>query len=122
MISRKISLIATLALIGIALCAALHGQQAQKPLTNLDVIKMVNGGLQESVVVSAIQARPAKFDTSPDGLIALHKAGVTPGEMDAVMAASGKGTSSSTGNTAAPSATAVRSGARGLLRERHVRP
>jgi len=106
MISRKIRLIATLALVGIALCASLCGQQGQKPLTNLDVIKMVKGGLPESVVVSAIQSRPAKFNTAPDGLIALHKAGVTAAEMDAIMAASGKGTSSSLGPAAAPSATA----------------
>lgn len=65
--------------------------QTPQPLTNADVIKMVKGGLPESVIVSSIQSRPAKFDVSPDGLIALHRAGVTPGEMDAVMAASAKG-------------------------------
>ena len=37
---------------------------------------MVKGGLPESVVVSTIQSRPAKFEYSPDGLLALHKAGV----------------------------------------------
>ncbi len=84
--------------------------QAQQPLTNADVIKMVKGGLPESVVVSSIQSRPAKFDVSPDGLIALHKAGVTPGEMDAIMAASAKGSASATvprppqGSENAPSA------------------
>jgi hypothetical protein len=71
------------------LCAPLFGQQTQKPLTNLDVIKMVKGGVPESVVISSIQSRKTKFDISPDGLIALHKAGVTPGEMDAIMGASG---------------------------------
>jgi hypothetical protein len=106
MITRKITLIATLAVIGIAICAPLRGQQAQKPLTNLDVIKMVQVGLPESVVISTIQSRPAKFNTSPDRLIALHKAGVTPGEMEAIMAASGKGPSSSSGNAAAPAASA----------------
>jgi hypothetical protein len=67
---------------------------------------MVKSGLPESVIVSSIQSRKTKFDTSPDGLIALHKAGVTPGEMDAIMAASGNRPSSSSGNAAAPPATA----------------
>lgn len=74
-----------------ALIATLHAQGAQKPLTNADVIKMVKGGLPESVIVGAIQSSPAKYDTSPDGLIALHTAGVTQPEMDAIMSASGKG-------------------------------
>ncbi len=71
--------------------AVMLAQQAQKPLTNDDVIKMVKGGLPESVVVAAIQSSPAKYDTSPDGLIKLQKAGVTPNELNAVMAASAKG-------------------------------
>lgn len=87
---RILKIAGTLTLIGL-MTASLIAQQAQKPLTNLDVIKMVKGGLPESVVVSTIQSRPAKFDISPDGLIALHKAGVTAPEMDAIMATSGKG-------------------------------
>jgi len=105
MMRRILKIAGTLTLIGL-MTASLIAQQAQKPLTNLDVIKMVKGGLPESVVVSTIQSRPAEFDTSPDGLIALHKAGVTPGEMDAIMTASGKRPSSSSGNAAVPSATA----------------
>jgi len=66
-------------------------QEADKPLTNADVVKMVKSGLPESVIVSAIHSSPAKYDVSPDGLIALHKAGVTPGEMDAIMGAMSKG-------------------------------
>jgi len=83
------------------LIATLYAQDAQKPLTNADVIKMVKGGLPESVIVGAIQSSPAKYDTSPDGLIALHTAGVTQGEMNAIMAASGKGAQPA-GEAAAP--------------------
>ena len=68
-------------------------QKPAKPLANADVIKMVKGGLPESVVIGSIQSQPAKFDLSPDGLIALQTAGVTQGEMDAMMTASGKGPS-----------------------------
>jgi hypothetical protein len=83
--------------------AALSAQQPGKPLTNVDVIKMVKGGLPESIVVSAIQSGPAEFDISPDGLIALHKAGVTQSEMDAIMEASGKHTPGASAPRPAPS-------------------
>jgi hypothetical protein len=96
--NQQLKFAAMVGMTGLMLFAPLFAQQTHKPLTNLDVIKMVKGGLAESVVVSTIQSSPAKFDTSPDGLIALHKAGVTPGEMDAIMAASAKGPSSPSGN------------------------
>ena len=98
---QQLKFAAMVGMTGLMLFAPLLSQQTPKPLTNVDVIKMVKGGLPESVVVSTIQSRPAKFDTSPDGLIALHKAGVTSGEMDAIMAASAKGPSSSSGNASA---------------------
>src|SRR6201999_1896293 len=65
-------------------------QDNQKALTNADVVKMVKGGLPESVIVSAIQSSPAKYDISPDALIALQKDGVTAKEMDAIIAESKK--------------------------------
>src|SRR5579863_5756855 len=70
----------------------LVGQQTQ-PLTNADVIKMVQGGLPESVVVNAIGAGPSKYNISPDALIDLQKAGVTQKEMDAIIAEAKKGSS-----------------------------
>jgi len=82
---------------------AVHARQAQKPpLTNADVVKMVQAGLSESVVVATIQANPANYDTSPDGLVALQKAGVTQNEMSAIMAAQ---QAASGGASATPSAT-----------------
>ena len=71
----------------------LFAQQADRPLTNGDVINMVKSKLPESVIVGAIQSHPGKFDTSTSGLITLHKAGVTENEMNAMVAASGTGTS-----------------------------
>ncbi len=106
MTQRTLKTITVLAVLVIAGCPAFFGQAAKKPLTNADVIKMVKGGLPESVVVSAIQAGPAKFDVSPDGLIALHKAGVTQGEMDAIMAASGHPPAGATTPPPAPAAAA----------------
>jgi hypothetical protein len=68
---------------------ALTLAQSQKPMTNADVIQMVKSKLPESVVVQAIQSHPGKFDTSTQALIALHKAGVTEMEMNAMMGKSG---------------------------------
>lgn len=62
-------------------------QQAQKPLTNTDVVKMVKGGLPESTIVSAIQANPPNFDISADALTSLKNAGVTQAVMNAMIAA-----------------------------------
>lgn len=95
-------------LVAIALFTSSFAQQPAKPLTNADVIKMVKGGLPESVVVNAIQSHQHKFDISPAGLIALKKAGITSAEMDAIVAApSGASTAPSpaaaTSNPASPS-------------------
>jgi len=69
------------------LCGGVVSLAQQKPLTNKDVIDMVKGGLAESVVVSAIQLNPAKYDVTPSALLALKMAGVTQPEQDAMLAA-----------------------------------
>jgi hypothetical protein len=97
----RISSIAILLTIVFAGCTAIVAQPTEKPLTNRDVIQMVKGGLSESVVVSSIQSHPGKYDTSPAGLVALHKAGVTEAELNAMMAASG-GAPSGTAAPASP--------------------
>ena len=52
-------------------------------LTNQDILKMVQAGLGEAVVIATIRtATAASFDLSPDGLIALKKGGVS----DAIVA------------------------------------
>jgi hypothetical protein len=81
------------------LCAVqLYAQQAQKPLTNDDVITMVGKKLPESVIVAAIQAGPANFDTSTNELIRLNTAGVTEKELNAILAASSKGAAAPAGS------------------------
>jgi len=47
------------------------------PMTNADVIKMVQAGIDESVIITAIQKAQSGFDVSPDGLIALNQAKVS---------------------------------------------
>jgi len=91
--NRKTKLQALLLLVlSAALCPVMIGQGSQKPLSNGDVIKMVKNGLPESVIVSSIESSAANFDLSPNGLISLHKAGVSQKIMDAMMAAGGSKT------------------------------
>lgn len=100
---RKLSFICLV--IGLCSGGAL-GQQSrhpQKPLTNEDVIAMVKNHMAESVVISAIQSSPTKFNTSSSDLIRLKKLGVTDNEMNVMIAASSRETSG-----AAPSPTGTR--------------
>jgi hypothetical protein len=61
--------------------------QAAAPLTNDDVIKMVQAKLPDAVVVAKIKSSPCKFDTGTDTLIKLKQAGVS----DAVLQAMAEG-------------------------------
>jgi hypothetical protein len=61
--------------------AATATAQAQSPagpntLTNAAVLKLVRAGFREKTVIAIINARPVKFDLSPDRLIELKKGGV----------------------------------------------
>lgn len=73
----------------LAVAATASARQAPRLLTNDDVIKMVNAGLPEGTIVSAIQASPTNFDISVDALISLKNAGVSQPVMDAMIAAAG---------------------------------
>ncbi len=84
---------------------ASFAQQAQKPLTNADVVKMVKAGVPESVVISSIQSSATEFDLNPYALVSLQKAGITKGEMDAMMAAAN--TTSTPRQTSATAANAT---------------
>lgn len=86
MMRRILRMAETLAVI-LLVTASVPAQQSQKPLTNDGVVQMVQAGLSESVIVSAIQSSPASYDISSDALINLKKAGVTPNEMQAIIAA-----------------------------------
>jgi len=84
----------TLSFVMIGTCVV-TAQPAQKTLTNDDVIAMVHKKLPESVIVSAIQAGPSKFNTSTNELIRLNAAGVTEKELNAILAASSSPTTAS---------------------------
>jgi hypothetical protein len=77
----------------VQMTAPLAGQNSPKPLTNDDVLAMVNKKMPESVIVSAIKNSPGAYDTSTNELIRLNSAGVTEVELNAMLAGSHPGNS-----------------------------
>jgi hypothetical protein len=69
---------------------ALQAQQ-QRPMTNADLVKLVQAGVPESAIIASIRSSTPNFDLTSDGLVALHKAGVTQGELEAAITASSSG-------------------------------
>lgn len=67
-----------------------NGAQAQEPLTNDSIIKMVKSGLSEDVILSMVRTQPARYTVTPDQLIALKSAGV-PDKVVAAMVDKGSG-------------------------------
>lgn len=59
----------------------------QPTMTNADLVKLVQAGVPESAIIASIHSSTPAFDLSSDGLVALHKAGVTQGELEAAIAA-----------------------------------
>src|SRR4051794_41549286 len=79
-----------LALTAAAPASALQAQQQsahQPTMTNADLVKLVQAGVPESAIIASIHSSAAAFDLSSDGMVALHKAGVTEGELQAAIAA-----------------------------------
>jgi len=70
-------------LIALACCAG-----AQDILTNESVVKMVKSGLSDDVVLSVVKSQAARYDLTPDQLIALKSAGV-PDKVVAAMVEKG---------------------------------
>jgi hypothetical protein len=81
-------------------------QQANKPLTNDDIITMTKNHLPEGVIVNAIQANETQFDVSANGLIGLQKAGISQKIMDAMLSAQASKRTSGTSPGNAPAAAA----------------
>lgn len=68
------------------LSAQLARPSEPKPLTNADVVKMVQAGLSDNLVIAAIRQAPkTAFDATPDALVALKKAGVSDAVLAVVM-------------------------------------
>jgi len=72
-------------LIGIAFSIIASLALNAAPMTNADVVKMVQAGIDETVIVTSIQNAENGFDTSADGLIALSQANVPKPVINAII-------------------------------------
>jgi len=81
----------------------------ETPLTNDDVIKMVQAKLGDAVIVAKIRSSASQFDTSTDGLIKLKHSGVSDAVLRAI-AESGSSTSMTSKSIEPAAATAATSG------------
>lgn len=68
-------------------CLIAIGQDAKKPLTNVDVVEMARAGLTDNTIILAIEKGPTQFDTSAQTLIHLKNQGVSPRVLDAMIQA-----------------------------------
>ncbi len=57
-------------------------------LTNDSIMKMTQAGLDEKILLQTVQTQPGAYDTAPDDLIALKKAGVSQRVIAAMQARS----------------------------------
>ncbi|MGH9900922.1 MAG: hypothetical protein ACRD68_03680, partial [Pyrinomonadaceae bacterium] len=64
-------------------------QDAEPPLTNASVVKLVRARFSEKVVIAIIRSRPTRFDLAPDRLIELKKNGVSEKIILAMLALDG---------------------------------
>src|SRR5712692_7828254 len=78
--------------------------QERKALTNKDVIDLVKQGLNESLILKAIQANDCDFDVSAQGLAQLQAGGVNQTIMEAMATAQTNKKSGSNGQPPAHSA------------------
>lgn len=54
-------------------------------ITNSDVVSMTRAGIGDQTIILAIHRGPDKFDTSPQALVALKRAGVTDKVLNAIL-------------------------------------
>ena len=78
----------SLCLVAIALAIVVPslGQTSlDRPLTNSDVVRMLNAGIPESVIVRKIQVSATNFVTTPEALINLKQQHVPDGLLEAIV-------------------------------------
>ncbi|MDI4634286.1 hypothetical protein J7U46_14600 [Pelomonas sp. V22] len=107
--------------VSLALLLALAGQAHAAPISNADVIKLLDAGMPEEVVLKAIASGEPKFNTSVDALILLKKKGATAAILSAVQGASAQaGTPARPAAAAAPAVAAKPAAAAGGINPEEV--
>jgi hypothetical protein len=90
-----------LGLVFLITCSAIQGQ-GPAPLSNDDIVKMVQLKFGDNVIVAKIKSSPCKFDTSVDALTKLKAAGVSDAVMQAMMEPGASASSTSSANPPGP--------------------
>jgi hypothetical protein len=86
---NRIALLLPLLLV---LAAPSFGQAAPPhPLTNADIVKMVNAGLPEGVIVREIELSGTDFASTPDALISMKQHHVPDGVLAAIVDSQARG-------------------------------
>jgi hypothetical protein len=83
-------------------------KQQHRPLTNQDIVTMVRGGLEESIVLLTIDLEASEFDISPAQLIALKDQGISETVIRAMLDAETRKRSSARGSPSMPEPAAPR--------------
>ncbi len=89
--TRMASVLNALLFVGLSVTSS---ARTNKPMTNQDVIKILQAKLSEQTITMAVRAANPGFDTSADGLVKLSTAGVPEGVIKAMIEAKGGGTGS----------------------------
>jgi hypothetical protein len=82
-------------------CSVTRGQ-GRAPLSNDDIIKLVQLKFSDDVIVAKIKSSPCKFDTSVDGLVKLREAGVSDDVLEAMTEAGAPSSPTAGGRANAP--------------------
>lgn len=69
-----------------------------KPLTNDDVLQMVNAKFADSTIIKAVQANPEDFDVSVPALVRLKAAGVSQAVIEVMLSAASNKTPAASGS------------------------
>jgi hypothetical protein len=73
----SLCLLLCVSFVGAARAQRVIQDDAEAPLTNASVIKLVRAGFREKTLITIIRSRPVSFDLTPDRLIELKKGGVS---------------------------------------------
>jgi len=73
-------------LIGGAVFASAQSKQAEGPMTNGEIIKLVKAGFKDKTIILIISSRVPNFDLSSDRMIQLKRAGVSENIIVAMLA------------------------------------
>ena len=91
-------------LVGMLLAGIGAAGAADAQLTNAGVREMVSAKIAPQIIVMTIQSSPSRFDTSPDQLVRLTRAGVPQDVIAAMVAAGGGSGTGAAGGAAAAAA------------------